>query len=88
MDILSAFRKVSTKLDQAQSRYVTGGTAEMPRTRRVLSRILNPFFSRGLSLQLKDMSSGFRLYNAAVIENQECLVLGTPDYANWQWVWM
>ena len=57
------------------SRYVTGGTAEMPRTRRVLSSILNTFFSRGLSLQLHDMSSGFRLYNAAVIENQEYATL-------------
>src|SRR5262249_53509106 len=53
------------------SRYVKGGTAEMPKTRRVLSRILNTFFSRGLSLQLHDMSSGFRLYNAAVMENPE-----------------
>jgi len=52
------------------SRYVTGGTAEMPLTRRVLSRILNTFFSRGLSLQLHDMSSGFRLYKAAVLENR------------------
>lgn len=53
------------------SRYVAGGTAEMPRTRHVLSRILNTFFSRGLSLQIHDMSSGFRLYSAAVMKNQE-----------------
>jgi hypothetical protein len=47
----------------------------MPRARRVLSRILNTFFSRGLSLQLHDMSSGFRLYNAAVMKNQEYAAL-------------
>ncbi len=57
------------------SRYVTGGTAEMPLVRRVLSRVLNTFFSRGLSLQLRDMSSGFRLYQAAVMENQEYAAL-------------
>ena len=57
------------------SRYVKGGRAEMPRTRYLLSRILNGFFSRGLSLQLHDMSSGFRLYNAAVIKNQEYAAL-------------
>ena len=33
------------------------------------------FFSRGLSLQLHDMSSGFRLYNAAVMKNQEYAAL-------------
>jgi dolichol-phosphate mannosyltransferase len=57
------------------SRYVAGGTAEMPWTRRMLSRVLNTFFSRGLSLELRDMSSGFRLYNAAVMENQEYAAL-------------
>ena len=57
------------------SRYVRGGTAEMPLSRRVLSRILNTVFSRGLSLQLHDMSSGFRLYNAAVMKNQEYAAL-------------
>jgi dolichol-phosphate mannosyltransferase len=57
------------------SRYVQGGRAEMPRGRYLLSRILNGFFSRGLSLQLRDMSSGFRLYSAAVIRNQEYAAL-------------
>lgn len=44
------------------SRYVPGGKAEMPLTRYLLSKILNVFFSRGLDLNLKDMSSGYRMY--------------------------
>jgi dolichol-phosphate mannosyltransferase len=57
------------------SRYVTGGRAAMPRTRYVLSRALNAFFRRGLSLRLNDLSSGFRLYKAAVISGQEYAAL-------------
>jgi len=49
------------------SRYVAGGKAVMPATRYVLSRTLNVFFSRGLSLGVRDMSSGFRLYKATVV---------------------
>jgi dolichol-phosphate mannosyltransferase len=52
------------------SRYVRGGTAEMPRTRYILSRTLNILFSRGLSLGVRDMSSGFRLYRTTVVRNQ------------------
>jgi len=48
------------------SRYVKGGRAEMPLLRLLLSRLLNFFFAHGLSLPLKDVSSGFRLYRAAV----------------------
>ena len=43
------------------SRYVDGGNARMPIGRYLLSRTLNWFFSRGLSLSVRDMSSGFRL---------------------------
>ncbi|NIM06999.1 MAG: glycosyltransferase [Armatimonadetes bacterium] len=50
------------------SRYVKGGRADMPLFRLVLSRILNSFFTRGLSLPLKDISSGFRLYRASVVK--------------------
>ncbi len=50
------------------SRYVKGGRAEMPLFRLILSRILNFFFTLGLSLPLKDISSGFRLYRAAVVK--------------------
>ncbi|MCX7919876.1 MAG: glycosyltransferase [bacterium] len=46
------------------SRYITGGKATMPWIRLILSRILNYFFSYGLSLRIKDMSSGFRLYRS------------------------
>ncbi len=49
------------------SRYVKGGVAYMPRSRRVLSRILNVFFARGLGLPVRDLSSGFRLYRAAAV---------------------
>lgn len=52
------------------SRYVTGGRARMPAGRYLLSRILNMFFSRGLSLSVRDLSSGFRLYKAEVLRNQ------------------
>ena len=57
------------------SRYVPGGRAAMPRTRYLLSRALNVFFRRGLSLRLNDLSSGFRLYKAAVIGGQEYAAL-------------
>ncbi len=49
------------------SRYVPGGGADMPWFRRVLSRILNVTFDRSLSLGVKDVSSGFRLYQASVL---------------------
>lgn len=53
------------------SRYVPGGSADMPLSRYILSKVLNRVFSRGLSLRIKDMSSGFRLFDARV-------VLGVP----------
>jgi dolichol-phosphate mannosyltransferase len=49
------------------SRYIPGGKATMPITRIILSRILNLIFSHGLSLQVKDMSSGFRLYRKTAL---------------------
>lgn len=49
------------------SRYISGGRAEMPFLRFILSKTLNIFFSRGLDLQITDMSSGFRLYNRRCI---------------------
>jgi dolichol-phosphate mannosyltransferase len=51
------------------SRYVPGGGAHMPFVRRVLSRVLNIFFTRGLSLSVRDMSSGFRLYDASALRH-------------------
>jgi len=47
------------------SRYVAGGTADMPWDRRFLSLLLNKVFSSVLSLPFKDVSSGFRLYRAS-----------------------
>jgi dolichol-phosphate mannosyltransferase len=51
------------------SRYVTGGEYQMPLLRSLLSRILNLLFSRGLDLKVRDMSSGFRLYNARAVQS-------------------
>jgi ubiquinone/menaquinone biosynthesis C-methylase UbiE len=49
------------------SRYVDGGTADMPRLRKIVSRLTNFVFSRGLDLQVRDMSSAFRLYQGSVV---------------------
>jgi SAM-dependent methyltransferase len=43
----------------------------MPVSRLVLSRVLNVVFSRGLDLHVRDMSSGFRLYSAAVVKGHQ-----------------
>jgi SAM-dependent methyltransferase len=53
------------------SRYVKGGRALMPRSRRFLSRVLNAVFSRGLSLHIRDMSSANRLYRADLVRGRE-----------------
>jgi dolichol-phosphate mannosyltransferase len=52
------------------SRYVPGGAADMPVSRYVLSKVLNRVFSRGLSLRTRDMSSGYRLFNARAVRGQ------------------
>ena len=52
------------------SRYAAGGRARMPVGRYRLSRVLNVFFHRGLSLPIHDLSSGFRLYRAEVVKAQ------------------
>jgi dolichol-phosphate mannosyltransferase len=49
------------------SRYVSGGRADMARFRRLLSHILNRTYSRVLSLPLRDLSSGFRMYHRKVL---------------------
>lgn len=51
------------------SRYVVGGSARMPIGRYLLSRILNALFSWGLSLPIRDLSSGFRLYRAHILRS-------------------
>jgi dolichol-phosphate mannosyltransferase len=44
------------------SRYVPGGRADMGGVRRALSRILNTVYRRALSLDIRDLSSGYRMY--------------------------
>ncbi len=44
------------------SRYVRGGRADMAIGRRILSTILNRTYSVVLGLKLRDVSSGFRMY--------------------------
>ncbi|MBI4558411.1 MAG: glycosyltransferase [Candidatus Hydrogenedentes bacterium] len=58
------------------SRYVHGGHADQPWFRHVLSRILNKFFAVGLSIPVRDLSSGFRLYRRKVLERMH------PDFQN------
>lgn len=53
------------------SRYVPGGCADQPWFRYTLSRILNRFFSSGLSVPVRDMSSGFRLYRKAIFDGMD-----------------
>ncbi|MGH7204748.1 MAG: glycosyltransferase [Nitrospiraceae bacterium] len=45
------------------SRYVEGGRADMGIVRRLLSHLLNRTYRRALSLPLRDLSSGFRMYH-------------------------
>lgn len=52
------------------SRYADG-EASMPYSRLVLSRILNRFMGRLLSLPVKDLSSGYRLYRRSAIDGIE-----------------
>jgi len=59
------------------SRYVPGGKAEMSALRRALSKILNVTYARVLSLPLKDLSSGFRMYRAAAVK---CLDVKSRDF--------
>ncbi len=49
------------------SRYVAGGQAEMGAGRRVLSYILNRTYALVLGLKLRDISSGFRMYDRNVL---------------------
>lgn len=53
------------------SRYVPGGFADQPWFRYQLSRVLNNFFGIGLSIPVKDMSSGFRLYRKSLFQGME-----------------
>jgi len=49
------------------SRYVPGGKAQMSRFRWLLSLILNRTYSLLLSVPVRDLSSGFRLYHRSAL---------------------
>lgn len=49
------------------SRYTAGGRADTGRLRQLLSLILNRTYRRVLSLPLRDLSSGFRMYRREVL---------------------
>jgi len=51
------------------SRYVPGGQADMAVSRRILSTILNRTYATLLGLKLRDLSSGFRMYDRQVLES-------------------
>jgi dolichol-phosphate mannosyltransferase len=53
------------------SRYVPGGRADMGALRRLLSHILNRTYARALSLPLRDLSSGFRMYRRDALKTLE-----------------
>lgn len=50
------------------SRYIAGGQADMAISRRILSTILNRTYAVLLGLKLRDLSSGFRLYDHKSID--------------------
>ena len=49
------------------SRYVAGGQADMGPGRRVLSTLLNRTYAILLGVKLRDLSSGFRMYDRRVL---------------------
>jgi len=53
------------------SRYVPGGSQTTAPLRAILSRILNAVFARGLSLPVRDLSSGFRIYPTHAVRGLE-----------------
>jgi dolichol-phosphate mannosyltransferase len=55
------------------SRYIPGGRADMTLTRRLLSRILNVTYGRVLSVKVRDLSSGFRLYRGEALRGLRLL---------------
>ena len=50
------------------SRYIRRGSADASFIRKILSIILNKIFCIFLALPLKDVSSGFRLYNSEILK--------------------
>jgi dolichol-phosphate mannosyltransferase len=63
-EFLKAFWELRKESDLiVASRYVAGGQADMGPGRRVLSTILNRTYAILLRVKLRDLSSGFRMYN-------------------------
>lgn len=52
---------------------VAGAKSRMPIGHYLMRQVLNILFSRGLSLQVRDISSSFRLYQANVVRGQSFL---------------
>lgn len=62
-ELLKALWAARTEADVViASRFVKGGGSDAPFVRHILSRMLNGVFSVGLSLPVRDSSSGYRLY--------------------------
>lgn len=61
-----------SRRDQADllvaSRYVEGAGARMPVHRALLSRLLSAVFRAALRIPIRDLSSGYRLYRAAILQ--------------------
>jgi len=67
-EFLKDFWKLRDEADLLiASRYVAGGQADMGAGRRVLSYILNRTYALVLGLKLRDISSGFRMYDRNVL---------------------
>ncbi len=72
--------QVLTKLWEARnsasvviaSRYILGGSSEAPLHRRVLSSVLNQLIRIGLSIPVRDASSGYRLYSRQAVQTIQC----------------
>ena len=63
-EFLKDFWKLRNEADLLiASRYVAGGQADMGAGRRVLSYLLNRTYALVLGLNLRDISSGFRMYD-------------------------
>lgn len=67
-EFLKDFWRQRTNADLiVASRYVAGGKADMGVGRRILSAILNRTYALVLNVRLRDLSSGFRMYDARVL---------------------
>jgi dolichol-phosphate mannosyltransferase len=61
------------------SRYMAGAYAAMPLSRRVLSRALNRLYRTTLALPHSDLSSAFRMYSRAVLDDVGPVSVGGLD---------